>query len=136
MNLLGVLLAAANGAGIGGALWVAIGHFSGYEIGFVAWGVGLAAGIGALSGAHGKGSAQGGVIAAVLALLSIVIAKYIIIELAVNKGVAELQAAFTTEPGAPVARVSAAAETPASGQLAPAGDRLLDDVLAFLADTN
>ena len=48
-------------------------------------------------------------------------------------GVAELRADFTTEQGAPVAKVSAAAEPSPNGQLEPAGDRLLDDLAAFLA---
>ena len=50
-------------------------------------------------------------------------------------GTAALEAAFATEQGASVARVVCHAE-PAKGHLEPAGDRLLDDLLAFLAGTD
>ncbi|HEX7898869.1 MAG TPA: hypothetical protein VF950_13985 [Planctomycetota bacterium] len=49
------------------------------------------------------------------------------------EGVAALNAAFFTEQGASVARVACHAEPAKGGQLGPAGDRLLDDLLDFLA---
>jgi hypothetical protein len=53
------------------------------------------------------------------------------------EGTAALAAAFRTEQNAPVAKVSAAAKVRSpSGALEPAGDALLDDVAAFVADAS
>jgi hypothetical protein len=49
------------------------------------------------------------------------------------EGTVGLSAAFHTDAGAPVARISTSAPPSANGQLPPAGDRLLDDVLDFIA---
>ena len=46
-------------------------------------------------------------------------------------GTAALDVAFRDENGAPVARMTTTAE-PRAGQLPPSGDRLIDDVEAFL----
>ena len=51
------------------------------------------------------------------------------------EGLAAMDAVFTTAEGAAVARMACHAEPSKGGHLQPAGDRLLDDVLDFLAGT-
>lgn len=74
------------GAGIGAAVWVAIGHFTGYEVGYIAWGIGLLAGLGvrALAGDENQGVGPG-VAAVGTAVFSILIAKYLVIHLALGE---------------------------------------------------
>ena len=62
--------------GIAGAgTWVAIVHFTGYEAGFVAWGVGLLVGLGAMSAGGGRTSTLAGVAAGLIALASVLAGK-------------------------------------------------------------
>ena len=64
-----VLLGAVAGAVIGAVIWAAVTAGTGYEVGYVAWGVGILVGMGAkLLGGEGVPT---GIACAVLALLSI-----------------------------------------------------------------
>ncbi len=67
------LAGAIAGAVAGAAVWAAITYFTGYEIGYVAWGIGAAVGGGAaLLGGEG---ATSGLVCAVLALAAILLGK-------------------------------------------------------------
>ena len=46
MSFLKWLAAGFIGAAIGGAVWVGVGYFAEAEVGYIAWGIGLLAGIG------------------------------------------------------------------------------------------
>src|SRR5262245_62107297 len=46
MSVLKWLIAGIIGAGIGGAIWVLVGYFGNLEVGYIAWGIGLLAGLG------------------------------------------------------------------------------------------
>ena len=76
---------------IGAAIWVAIGYFAKAEVGYVAWGIGLLVGLGvrfaAASDDQDPSPAQG-ILAAVLALVTILGAKYVVVELLVNDAMA------------------------------------------------
>jgi len=70
--------------GVAGAtLWAAIAYFANLEIGWLAWGIGLAVGLACVKGA-GYGSRLIGMSAVVITLLAILLGKYAAIELQVN----------------------------------------------------
>jgi phosphate/sulfate permease len=56
---------------LGAAAWTAITYFSGYELGIVAWLVGVGVGVGVALGMGGKGRPMIGVMAALLAFVTI-----------------------------------------------------------------
>tara|TARA_R110002096_G_scaffold173781_4_gene348316 strand:- start:2283 stop:3380 length:1098 start_codon:yes stop_codon:yes gene_type:complete len=72
------IIGAVIGGAIGAAAWAAVAHFTGYEIGFLATGVGAICGIGAVIGAGGDGNAWSGTVAVVVAIVSIITGKTIV----------------------------------------------------------
>lgn len=73
----GVMLSAA-GALVGAAIWFGITIASDYELGIIAWLVGLLSGYGMLWG-YGQTSSKGGVVAAINAVVGILFAKFAIV---------------------------------------------------------
>lgn len=71
-TLLGGLIAAV----LGGAIWGGIAIWTGFEIGYVAWGVGLLCGLGVVMMSQGKRGAPLQIIAVVASILGILIGKY------------------------------------------------------------
>jgi hypothetical protein len=71
--LLGGLIAAV----IGGAVWGGIAIWTGYEVGYVAWGIGLLCGLGVVTLSRGKRGMPLQMIAIMASVLGIVIGKYI-----------------------------------------------------------
>lgn len=63
------------GAMIGAGVWLAIIVFTGYEIGYVAWGLGGAAGVGMAAGHEDDDGTTAGIIAACMAIVGIFAAK-------------------------------------------------------------
>ena len=61
----------------GGVVWGLIVRWSGYEVGFVAWGIGFVVGTAVVLGARGARGIPYQVAAVVLALLGILIGKYL-----------------------------------------------------------
>jgi hypothetical protein len=74
--LVPVLLGGLIAAVIGGVVWGAIAIWTGYEIGYVAWGVGLLCGLGVVMLSQGKRGMPLQVIAVAASVLGIVIGKY------------------------------------------------------------
>lgn len=74
--LLPAMLGGLVAAGIGGAVWGAIAVWTGYEIGYVAWGVGLLCGLGVVMMSQGKRGILLQIIAVVTSVLGIAIGKY------------------------------------------------------------
>lgn len=72
------------GAGIGAAIWVAVGYFSNYEIGYIAWAIGLFAGIGVRAFAGDDDGYGPGAAAVGTAVFAILVAKYLVISLSMN----------------------------------------------------
>lgn len=60
---------------VGAAVWTGIGFFSGYEIGFVAWGIGALVGAAVGLGAGAKAGVPTGVVAVVIAVVAVVAGK-------------------------------------------------------------
>ncbi len=69
------------GATIGILIWVAVGYFTQYEVGWIAWGIGFLVGVGVRYGAHlgdqDEGVAQG-ILASCMAIGAIVTAKFLL----------------------------------------------------------
>jgi hypothetical protein len=99
MNWVNALAGGTVGALVGAAAWIAVGYFTGYELGILAVGVGIAAGIGVAVGAQGKAGTQGGILAAICAMFAIVGARYVLVQLDINKMIREAAAGYDDAPG-------------------------------------
>ena len=100
MNFPGALLGGIIGAVISSAIWIAIGYYLNLELGILAVGVGLACGIGVAAGAKGHtGGAPGGMLAAALAFLAIIAARFIIVQMDVEDTLREAAAEIEDIPG-------------------------------------
>ncbi len=86
----------AIGALIGAGIWAAVALGTGYEIGWIAWGVGLLAGGGMSLGYQGSEGTTSGIVAAVISLGAIFVAKIIIFvgviaQLAIGLGMGDIE---------------------------------------------
>lgn len=74
------------GAAAGIAIWVLVGHFTHYEVGWIAWGIGFLVGLGVRYAAHLGGedaSLAKGLFSAALALVAVLTAKFLVFSLLV-----------------------------------------------------
>lgn len=82
--MVGAFIGALIGGAVGAAIWAVVGFYTGAEIGWIAWGVGVLAGAGAMVGANlvGGGASTGsGIVAAVVAIAAVAAGKLAVIEL-------------------------------------------------------
>jgi hypothetical protein len=87
------MLGGLIGAAIGGLVWVAVGYFLNYEIGYIAWGIGLLAGIGvSVAASDSDQGFSSGIAAVAAAALVIVVSKWAVVNLAIDKELAEARA--------------------------------------------
>jgi hypothetical protein len=70
-------LAGLGAAAVGGIAWGLIVKWTGYEIGFAAWGIGFIVGTAVVFGAQGKRGTPFQLLAVALAVLGIVLGKYL-----------------------------------------------------------
>ena len=91
--LLGGLIAAV----IGGIIWGGIAIWTGYEIGYVAWGVGLLCGFGVVMMSKGQRGMPLQIVAVISGILGILIGKYMIVHNIVTTVVGEDQGAAAAE---------------------------------------
>ncbi|MFK7790511.1 MAG: hypothetical protein AB8C95_13590, partial [Phycisphaeraceae bacterium] len=70
---------------VGALLWAGLAYYGNLEIGLLAWGIGAAVGAAMMTGAAERASVQTGVLALVIALVSIVAGKYIAVEMVYNE---------------------------------------------------
>lgn len=89
--MLRALLGAALGGLLGAALWAAVAYFFHYEIGWIAWGVGVAAGFGAAKFGDQLDGVTGAA-AAGIAVLSIFVGKLATVHLMVDDSLAQITA--------------------------------------------
>ncbi len=82
MELLKAIIGGLIGAAIGAAVWAGIAHYANYEIGIVAWGIGVLAGVGVRLGAGDRLTGSTGALAVLIAVLGIGVGKYAAISLA------------------------------------------------------
>lgn len=79
------LFAGLVGAAAGGALWVAVGHFTHHEVGWIAWGIGALAGAAVRKAAGNVHGAAPGLAAVASAAAGVAAAKYVVVMLLVNE---------------------------------------------------
>lgn len=75
-SILPAVIGGTLAAVIGGLIWAAIVITTGYEIGYVAWGIGVLAGIGVVLFAKGKKGVHLQIVAVLASVLGMVIGKY------------------------------------------------------------
>lgn len=64
------------GGAIGASVWAAVAYFTHFEIGWIAWGIGFLSGAGVVAGARGNSNAFFGLLAVIIAVVSICAGKY------------------------------------------------------------
>jgi hypothetical protein len=79
MNTIGGIIGGLIGGLVGALLWAGISAWTGYEIGWIAWGIGGLVGLGCVKGGKG-GGVPVAVIAVVITILSLVAGKYAAVE--------------------------------------------------------
>ncbi len=125
------LVAGLVGAGIGAAVWVAIGYFAEYEVGYIAWGIGLLAGIGVRVGAGDTDGVGPGVAAVGAAVFSILVAKYLVISLSMNAAFADVgdidSGPISQEESISMIAYEVANEVGSEGLAWPEDDAVYDD---------
>src|SRR5687767_5093597 len=83
------------GAGLAAALlWAGFSYATGRELGWIAWGVGLLVGLGVRLAADDIGGWRPGILAAVIALVSIVCGKYLTVRFLVSGAFAGVEKAI------------------------------------------
>jgi hypothetical protein len=90
MKYFSFLLAGAIGGAIGAGIWVLVGYFTGYEVGWIAWGVGILAGLGVRMAAKEQVGFPPAMAATSMAILAILIAKFAVVSLYIQKEVAQI----------------------------------------------
>ncbi len=101
------------GGAIGILIWVAVGYFTQYEVGWIAWGIGFLVGVGVRYGAHlgdeEEGLAQG-LLASVTAIGAIVTAKFLLFSILVggvdSEGLRELASMIRYDEEAMIASMA------------------------------
>ena len=76
MNIVFGAVGGASGALVGAAIWATVGHFTGYEVGWIAVGVGALSGFGVSLPTHRQAGMVGGIIATVMAVGAIGLGRY------------------------------------------------------------
>jgi hypothetical protein len=95
------LLGGLIGGAVGALIWVLVGYFTDREVGWIAWGIGFLVGVGVRYAAHladQEESAGQGVVAAIIAAGSILVAKYLVYSLLINVANAQVRAAIAQIP--------------------------------------
>ena len=94
-GILGWIVGGTLGGSVGAGIWAAVGYFSGFEVGWIAWGVGglTGLGVGAVASANGEADSASGFTASVIAILSVLAGKYLVVHLLVDQVIGQLQGA-------------------------------------------
>ncbi|MEN6626617.1 MAG: hypothetical protein ABFD69_10355 [Candidatus Sumerlaeia bacterium] len=95
MKPLGII-GAIVGAVIGAVIWGAVAAFANLESAYIAWGIGALVGVGAVLGG-GRGAAMG-VTCAIVAVLSILAGKMMVVHIVFQEMIPEVVEARTSEP--------------------------------------
>lgn len=78
------IIAGLVAGAVGAAVWAAVVYYSGWEIGWIAWGMGVLVGIAVAAGARGEVGASTGVGAGCIAAASVLGGKLVVTQLVVN----------------------------------------------------
>lgn len=85
---------------VGGLVWVLLGHYANVEVGYVAWGIGILVGLGVRYGAQSDDQEESvvqGVVAAAIALGAVVLAKFLVFQLAIGSALAGIDMPQVTD---------------------------------------
>ncbi len=96
MQSLKWFIAGAIGGAIGAAIWVAVGHFTSYEVGWIAWGIGALVGIAVRKAAGEIDGPAPGVVAGATAIIAVLIAKFLVAGFLVSNALSEYSALSVT----------------------------------------
>lgn len=88
---------------IGVAVWVAVGYGTGYEVGYIAWGLGLLAGLGVRFGSDDHEGPVYGVLAVLIAVPCILVAKFLVVHFLVGNEIAKVN---LTEPSVMIEEIA------------------------------
>lgn len=91
------LVGGVAGGVIGVILWTSVTYFTGYEIGWVAWFVGVLTGLGVSAATEKRGRILIGALAAIIAVGAIGAGKVTLARLAASQAIADVGANFTDE---------------------------------------
>jgi hypothetical protein len=83
-GFIGMIVCGAIGGAVGAGIWAAVGYFSHYEVGWIAWGVGVLVGFGVRLAADDADGTTPGVIAAGLAIAAVLAGKYLVVSLVID----------------------------------------------------
>lgn len=86
MGLLGGLIGGVIAGVIGALAWAGISYGTGYEIGWIAWIIGGMVGLGVAVGDRRESGTPAGILAAVIAIISILGGKYLAVDWIIAKG--------------------------------------------------
>lgn len=89
MDFLKWLVGGLVGAAIGGAVWIAVGYFLEAEVGYIAWGIGLLAGIGVRIAAGQNDGVMCGIAAVIAAVAVVLSSKYMVVSMQVDAVLAD-----------------------------------------------
>lgn len=104
--LLKFIAGGAIGGLIGGLIWAAISYFTGFEVGYVAWGIGFLVGGGVRVAAQDEGGWLPGGIAVGIAVVSIALAKLLVINLHLSSIMAAVPTAINVTDEMVIGRVA------------------------------
>jgi len=96
-SLAGALIGGAVAAAVGGGVWGLIVNATGYEIGYLAWGLGLLSGLGVVIASGGKKGPALQVLAVVSSLAAVLFGKYLSFAHALKEVVTEKEGAEVAE---------------------------------------
>lgn len=82
MHLFKCAVGGLAGGILGTAVWAAIAYFAHAEVGYIAWGIGFVVGFGVLFMSGGKQGLMPGILAVVIAIVSVLAGKYLAVEMA------------------------------------------------------
>jgi phosphate/sulfate permease len=112
MKSLGAILGGSIGGLIGAVIWAVVTHYSGWEIGWIAWGIGGLVGAGVRLGTGGSGGISHGGTAAIIALAAVLGGKWAAVRIelsaflagddAPTSAIADIVVAEREEAGIPV----------------------------------
>ena len=106
MGMVKWILGGLVGGGIGALIWVVVGYASGYEIGWIAWGVGFLAGAGVRAAAGETNGYGPGIAAASVAIGSVLVAKYLVVFFLVQNAMAEVSQPEPTSNSAVISSIA------------------------------
>jgi len=95
MKSLGAILGGSIGGLIGAAIWAIVTFYSGWEIGWIAWGIGGLVGVGVRLGTSGSGGINHGGTAAIIALVAVLGGKWAAVRLELSAVMADDDAALS-----------------------------------------